>query len=212
LIYPNQWNSCQQFKERAKGWFFELFVPQIKSPFVSTIKQDKMVVFLIGAFYIGWLLLTCANQPVFKTHKLINRQDLFRLVPVWTFFAPNPGVSDFNLLSRVKLDDGTITTFEEIPLRSKKELRTALFNPERRLQKALNDHARTILAQIDTEITEENRENIKLTFSYISVLNYCAKLPLAPHACAVQFIILESFGYRELMEPRLILNSDFHRL
>jgi hypothetical protein len=171
-----------------------------------------MILFFISAFYIGWLILTCANQPVFKSHKWINRYDLFRLIPVWTFFAPNPGVSDFNLLSRVKLNDGTITTFQEIPLRSKKELSTALFNPERRLQKALNDHARTILMQIDNEITEQNKENIKLTFSYISVLNYCAKLPLAPRAYAIQFVILESFGYQELMEPRLILNSDFHKI
>jgi hypothetical protein len=171
-----------------------------------------MIVFFVGAFYIGWLILTCANQPVFKSNKWINRNDLFRLVPVWTFFAPNPGVSDFNLLSRVKLEDGTITSFQEVPLRSKKALSVALFNPERRLQKVLNDHARTILRQIDNEITEENKQNIKLTFSYISVLNYCARLPAVPHAHAIQFVILESFGYQELMEPRLILNSDFHRI
>jgi hypothetical protein len=171
-----------------------------------------MILFVISAFYIGWLILTCANQPVFKSHKWINRNDLLRLVPVWTFFAPNPGVSDFNLLSRAKMEDGTITRFQEIPLRSKKEISKGLFNPERRLQKALNDHARSILMQIDNQITDQNKENIKLTFSYISVLNYCAKLPLAPRAYAVQFVILESFGYQELMEPRLILNSDFHRI
>jgi hypothetical protein len=134
------------------------------------------------------------------------------LVPIWTFFAPNPGVSDYNLLSRVKLTDGTITTFQEIPLRSKKKISIALFNPDRRLQKALHDHARTIIMQIEKGIPEQNKENIKLTFSYISVLNYCSKLPAMRDAHSIQFVILESFGYLELRESRLILNSEFHKI
>jgi len=171
-----------------------------------------MIYFLISAFYLSWLILTCANQPVFRSNRRISRYDIFRLVPVWTFFAPNPGVSDFNLLSRVKLTDGAVGAFREIQLRGKKKISAALFNPDRRLQKVLNDHVCTILMQIENEITEQNKENIRLTFSYISVLNYCSKLPVAPNAYSIQFIILESFGYRELSEPRLILNSDFHRL
>ncbi len=171
-----------------------------------------MIFFLVSAFYSCWLILTCANQPMFASNKWINRHDIFRLVPVWTFFAPNPGVSDYNLLMRAKLTDGRITSFDEIPLRSKKEISSAIFNPRRRLQKALHDHARTIIMQIETDITEENKQNIKLTFSYISILNYCAKLPVSPDTSFVQFVILESFGYQELREPRLILNSEFHRL
>jgi hypothetical protein len=171
-----------------------------------------MILFLVIIFYVSWLILTCANQPVFRSNKWISQHDIFHLVPIWTFFAPNPGVSDYNLLSRVKLADGTITAFQEIPLRSKKQISIALFNPNRRLQKALHDHARTIIMQIEKGIPEENKENIKLTFSYISVLNYCSKLPAAPNAHSVQFIILESFGYLELREPRLILNSEFHKI
>jgi hypothetical protein len=171
-----------------------------------------MIFYSIIAFYIGWLILTCANQPVFRSHKWISRYDIFSMVPVWTFFAPNPGVSDFNLLTRVKLTDGAIETFREIQLRGKKKIRTALFNPDRRLQKVLSDHVCTILMQIENQITEQNQQNIQLTSSYISVLNYCSKLPAAPNACSIQFIILESFGYQESSEPRLILNSAFHKL
>jgi hypothetical protein len=171
-----------------------------------------MTLILISAFYLIWLILTCANQPIFRSNKWISRYDIFRLIPMWTFFAPNPGVSDFNLLSRVKLADGTITDFQEIPLRGEKKISMALFNPDRRLQKALNDHARTIITQIENDVTEQNKENIKLTFSYISVLNYCTKLPAVANASAIQFIIIETFGYRELEEPRLILNSEFHRI
>lgn len=171
-----------------------------------------MILFLVSAFYIGWLLITCVSQPLFFTTNWISRYDVLRLIPIWTFFAPNPGVSDFNLLSRFKLQDGTITTFDEIPLRGPKKISTALFNPHRRLQKALHDHARSVVMQIETELTDENRDNIKLTFSYISLLSYCAELPAPADAHFIQFIILESFGYQPLTDTRLIINSEFHKL
>lgn len=62
------------------------------------------------------------------------------------------------------------------------------------------------------ELTESNRENIQLTFNYISILNYCISLPAASGSSALQFMILESFGFHDLREPKVILNSAFHRL
>jgi hypothetical protein len=171
-----------------------------------------MLFWLICIFYFGWLILTCLNQPGFVSNEWLLKFDRFHLVPSWSFFAPNPGISDYNLLMRNKLADGTVTAFSEIPLRGKKNVATALFNPGRRLQKVLHDHARTLIKLIETDVTEENKENIKLTFSYISILNYCADRPAMPGSEYVQFVILESFGYNELTETRLIINSEFHKL
>lgn len=172
-----------------------------------------MTVILVGAFYLTWLLVTCINQTSYKWNRVILGYDLFRLIPVWTFFAPNPGVSDYNLLYRFRLADGTITEFTQVPLKAPHKIGTAVFNPNRRLQKALHDHAQTITIEVASGIlTEENKENIKLTFNYISILNYCARLRTVPGTHALQFMILETFGYRELREPRLILNSGFHKI
>jgi hypothetical protein len=49
--------------------------------------------------------------------------------------APNPGVSDYNLLFRFKLTDGTVTGFSRVALKADKKIGIALFNPKRRLQK-----------------------------------------------------------------------------
>jgi hypothetical protein len=172
-----------------------------------------MLVILTIAFYAAWLLLTLASQTAFKWNIRIFRTDIFHLIPVWTFFAPNPGVSDYNLLLRIRLSNGDLTCFTPIPLRSRKNIGMALFNPNRRLQKALHDHAQTITMQVaGGQLNEENKDNIQLTFNYISILNYCAKLPSVAGSSSLQFMILESFGYHELQEPQLILNSGFHKL
>jgi hypothetical protein len=171
-----------------------------------------MFLLVVLTFYLGWILLTCMNQHSFMSDTWVQKYDIFHLVPIWTFFAPNPGVSDYNLLFRVKKADGSISGFQEVPLRSEKKIAMALFNPNRRLQKALHDHARAIIMNVDDCITEQTKANIKLTFSYISILNFCSKLARKPDAYAVQFMIIETFGYNELTEPRLILNSEFHRI
>lgn len=167
---------------------------------------------LIGIFYIAWVLLTVAAQPFLATQRKIRRFDLFRMIPVWTFFAPDPGTSDYHLLSRTRCVDGTITPFREIPLGSRRKIGHLFFNPTQRLQKALSDHARAIAMHISTDLTETNQANIRLTVSYISLLHYCIGLGSEPGSCTVQFMILESFGHLELEDPQLVLNSEFHRL
>ena len=172
-----------------------------------------MLLIAVVIFYGVWLSLTLISQTGFKWNIRIFSFDIFHLIPVWTFFAPNPGVSDYNLLLRLRLSNGTLTCFTPIPLRSPKNISIALFNPKRRLQKALHDHAQTITIQVAAgQLSEENKDALQLTFNYISLLNYCARLPAAAGSCSLQFMILESFGYHELQEPQLILNSGFHKL
>jgi hypothetical protein len=172
-----------------------------------------MTVILTIAFYGAWLFITLISQTRYKWNVRVFSFDIFRLIPVWTFFAPNPGVSDYNLLLRSRLNNGTLTGFTSIPLRGRKNIGVALFNPKRRLQKALHDHAQAITMQVaGGNIKEENKDNIKLTFNYISILNYCVKLPSVAGSSSLQFMILESFGYHELQEPQLVLNSGFHKL
>jgi hypothetical protein len=172
-----------------------------------------MIIIVVSSFYLLWIFFTLVSQTGFEWDDRIFHFDVFRLIPVWTFFAPNPGVSDFNLLLRTRLPDGTLTPFTQIPLKGRKNILMAIFNPHRRLQKALHDHAQAISMQVaGGTLTEENKEDIQLTFNYISILNYCTQLPSVSGSSALQFMILESFGYHEFREPQVILNSGFHKL
>jgi hypothetical protein len=140
--------------------------------------------------------------------------DPFRVLPLWTFFAPNPGVSDYHLLYRTRNGKGDISSFINIRLRNKKNFMNAIWNPPKRSQKALNDFAQEIKRQIAVHnLDDESQHLLKLSLSYIAILHYCTEINRgASDTESVQFMILESFGYFELAEPRLVLNSDFHQI
>ena len=61
---------------------------------------------IIGGLSL-WFALSVLNQ--YRRGALIRpvkRRDAFSLIPTWTFFAPRPGVTDFNILYRDRARDG----------------------------------------------------------------------------------------------------------
>lgn len=171
--------------------------------------------YIIFILYLSWLILTCFNQfHSDRVKQRLARIDILRLLPVWTFFAPNPGVSDFNLLYRAKGKSGKISPFHNIPLNGDKNILNAVWNPRKRIQKAIGDFVQEIRrVVISEEITAENQHFLKLTFGYIVILHYCANLSKSMEDIeSVQFSIIETFGHFEGREPRLVINSDFHYL
>ena len=174
-----------------------------------------MLYSIIFSFYLLLVVLTCLYQLDFpRLQHFLSLINVFRILPRWTFFAPNPGVSDYHLLFRTKNKSGEVSPFVSIPLRNKKSLLNAFWNPHKRAQKALNDFVQEIRRWIAREnFNEETQHLIKLSFSYVVTLHYCTELiRKSGDVESVQFTILETFGYSELAEPRLILNSDFHQL
>ena len=60
----------------------------------------------IAVFFGAWAMLSALNQ--FGHGRLIRpvkQRDLFSLIPIWTFFAPRPGITDFNLVYRDRSPD-----------------------------------------------------------------------------------------------------------
>jgi len=171
--------------------------------------------YIVLSFYLLFACLTCLNQlSIPRLQRALARIDIFRLLPVWTFFAPNPGVSDYHLVYRCRDKNGNISPFKKVSLRNKKNIANAIWNPGKRSQKALNDFVQDIRRMIsDNDMDETNEHLLKLSFSYIVTLHYCTELVKQTfEEASVQFMILESFGYFELRKPRLILNSEFHRI
>ena len=166
-------------------------------------------------FYILWFILTCLNQFHYsRLQKFLSKIDIFKILPIWTFFAPNPGTSDYYLLYRVRKKNGLISRFNNVSLRNRKSIINAIWNPHKRSQKALNDFVQEIRRVINTaDLNETNQHLLKLSFSYVVTLHYCTELTRhITDVESVQFMIIESFGHFELKESRLILNSDFHNL
>ena len=161
---------------------------------------------LVGVLFLCWFVLSITGQFSIARLAAINRADLFSLIPRWTFFAPNPGTSDYNLLYREKYEGGGFSHFKEIPLTSPRSLRNALWNPEKRNQKALSDSVHTLIRLA----YKMKIYGLKTTIPYIAIINYLSSLDHPPMVSATQFMIIESFGYYTEEEPRVIMTSEFH--
>jgi hypothetical protein len=137
---------------------------------------------------LGALAFTAATQfRIPRLERWARSRDVFCLLPIWTFFAPNPGTTDTRLLWREALGSGHFGPWHELsPPRS--SLWRAVWNPERRVQKAIAD-AGGLLAQGVGE-----SESAILTIPYLLLLNYVAAQTGSPHAIARQFVVVQTSG------------------
>lgn len=158
----------------------------------------------------GWFALT-VGQQFKKRPRVLNKVDPGNVVlPVSTFFAPQPGTTDAHLLVRHELADGGRTHWAEVPISRRRTLRDMLWHPHRRREKVLFDvqNDLTVLAG-----RPDDREYIHLTVPYLSLLNFVSHQQEAPaDARRVQFMLVASGGNDHSDEPRTDFVSDFHDL
>lgn len=167
---------------------------------------------LLASIFIAWFIASILNQFQQLTwfHR-IRKRDHFSLLPAWTFFAPNPGRSDYRLVYRDKRANGSVTQWREIPVTEPRRRHSFVWNPEKRGKKVLGD----IVASCATTIPPETRFNarpVMLTLSYIIVLNAVCQHDRTPDVTHRQFLIVETAGFRRTETPRILLRSDFHAM
>lgn len=151
--------------------------------------------------------LTQVRKPGFV--RWLKRHDTFALIPIWTFFAPNPGTSDTRILWRERLFDGTISPWHEIAPPTG-GLRRAFWNPDKRVRKAITDVgpglARRARKQPDSKL-------VLVSVPFLMVLQYISALPGSPLAESRQFTVVQTSGADdEDGEPRILLVSNWHAL
>jgi hypothetical protein len=156
---------------------------------------------------IGALVFTGATQ--FRNPRLerwARSRDVFCLLPIWTFFAPNPGTTDTRLLWREALGSGHVGPWRELSPPRWSPWR-ALWNPDRRTQKAIAD-AGGLLAQ-----HRGDSDSVQLTIPYLMLLRYVAAQCGSPHAIARQFVVVQTTGEPpDFAEVETVAISHWHAL
>lgn len=71
---------------------------------------------IIGLILMGWLAASILNQFRFSWFQRFRQYDSFSLLPIWSFFAPNPGQSDYHLVFRDRQHDGSHSEWSEIEI------------------------------------------------------------------------------------------------
>ena len=158
------------------------------------------------ALSITLLALTLACQrPGTRWLRVLKDRDVAALLPSWTFFAPNPGVTDTRLLWRDLRPDGTASAWHEVhPPRA--SLVRAAWNPRKRQSKLITD-AGAILGRM----AAANPDNmaIMVSVAYLLILHGISAQPASPMAVARQFLVLQTDSDGEFA-PRLL--SKWHAL
>ena len=104
---------------------------------------------LVLAVFAVWLIASVLNQVHDgRALRSMRRLDVGSLIPAWTFFAPRPGVTDHVLVYRDLDHLGHPTPWR--PLRSPaRPLRSAVWNPEKRVEKLITDCASSLSTNAD---------------------------------------------------------------
>ena len=158
----------------------------------------------------AWLVLSALNQLPLRWMGRIKRRDYFGLIPRWTFFAPNPANTDYQLYYRDRLRDGRLTDWREAPVRGEKPLRVAVWNPEKRRQKALSDFMRSIARSLRN--AKGDADTLQLNLGYIALLHFTSNSPHDAESVTTQFAVWQTYGFRPSRKPRLVMHSRFHAL
>src|SRR5258706_8611478 len=128
---------------------------------------------IIIAGFSGWFILSVLNQ--FGRGALIRsikRRDAFSLIPVWTFFAPRPGVTDYNLLFRDCARDGRCGPWYEIQPEPPRWFK-GLWNPGKRLRKGTTDMGNMLMRQAVPKLAKR----IYLQVPYLTLLHHACEQP-----------------------------------
>lgn len=171
---------------------------------------------LIVAILGAWVVITAFNQTS-RTRRLIGRlvaYDICGLIPVWTFFAPNPGDTDTHLLFRDRDPEGRMTDWREVRMVSRRRV-IDLWNPRRRISKSLVDVVYD-LTKRDKAQGEQGPQLLSkrrvLSFPYLLVLNYVSQHRGDFGAFDRQFVIAKTPGIASRGRPEVLFVSPFHRL
>jgi hypothetical protein len=165
------------------------------------ISWDVLIAALLGSL----LLATIASNMGLRNQLLLRLED-FALLPKWTFFAPIPGTSNFYLLYRDRCADGSMTPWLVLhEMDSKRHRFSFIWNPNRRLRKALHD----LITSLPYELYTKNSDLFKLTMPYLIILNHITCLPRVLDSQETQFLIVEKY----IDEPaQMLFCSELHRI
>jgi hypothetical protein len=164
---------------------------------------------LLGKVIIGavvcFLILTIAYQ-FRRLGDALSRYDVLRLLPRWTFFAPNPAMRDIHVVSRDRFADGSTSPWGSVIFAPPRAALDFIWHPGKRPRKVVSDAAQSVkMIQY-----ESGADGIQYSLPYLVILSHClSQHPRLDGASARQFAIVETTG-REDRRLWIAFTSHYH--
>jgi hypothetical protein len=162
----------------------------------------------VVAFFGLWLVATLIKQARTPWAHVVQRHDRLSIVPQWTFFAPNPGRSDLHILYRDRRADGCYTAWTEMNTTSARSPWSWLWNPRKRVRKAISDAVGALASIPQSEVGPE----IMVSRAYLMLLSTVCSAERPVDARYREFVIAATDRTDPDAVPRVRLRSALHPL
>lgn len=158
-----------------------------------TVVAEVVCWVLVG----GWLLATVLAQLPGSVGMWARAIDPLGMVPAWTFFAPNPGISDPVLVGRNRLVDSSYTAWRVL-WREPDQVARFLWRPDKRISKLVSDCGASLRR---LEPTASSTYSVP----YL-LLGHLARDRMVDDAgaCAWQFAVVDLAGWHGLEGLRVL--------
>ena len=170
--------------------------------------------YIVVAVLLGtWFVLSAINQFDFPTVRRYRSFDRYHLLPMWTFFAPNPGVHDYHLVARTA--DGA---WEEVDIVDDRRWWNFLWNPSKRTNKVVSDIVMTMSIPMGEKTSESHwklvSESFPLQVGYLLLLSRveASVKARASGSASFQFALLRTHGFGENRSREPLILSRWHSL
>mmetsp|Transcript_23535 Transcript_23535/g.41573 ORF Transcript_23535/g.41573 Transcript_23535/m.41573 type:complete len:177 (-) Transcript_23535:1568-2098(-) len=173
------------------------------------------MVVLYACFFSAWALMSALWQFESLREKFPFPSVIwkFRALPIYTFFAPNPGIFDYRIVCRTQDTDGEVSEWLEVDHLVQRKWYHFLWNPRKRVEKLIADSVSgvktAIVSREEDETEDEQRAAVMISQGYISLLNLAIS-SIPSKSKFVQFIIAETSHETEERKLFPILKSPLH--
>jgi hypothetical protein len=160
------------------------------------------------AFLTTWFALSVLNQAGRSRVSRLHRADPFLLLPLWNFFAPNPGTHDYYLLYRDRNETGDLGGWQLVWPTHYRGWISCFWNPDKLEGKVLADVV-GMFAGSD-ELRAINGPALMLTLPYLVCLKMAIEARPPREGTVRQFVVARKKGLMTDDDLLPILVSGFH--
>ena len=164
--------------------------------------------FVLVVLFVAWFAVSALNQlRAGALTARLRRHIPLGLIPLWTFFAPNPARADSRLIWREEVD-GRWQHWRELQLGFGSWRSRWLVHPQLISNKAIADLVNSLLR---TDAGVDDRSTV-LSSSYVTLLSIVSDRSTVDRASAVQFAIVRTSKLHGRREVALAFVSEAHEV
>jgi hypothetical protein len=181
-----------------------------------------MLVLIVSIFFVVWigLMIPWQFQKVREKSRFLLEINRLKILPIYTFFSPNPGKVDSHLLFRDSLSGGneTMTDWKEVITIPRRQVFNVIWNPDKRINKLVIDALADLRSYnnyyYDLKVNKDDLAVFfQLNTGYIALLNFVSDFEkLSPDSVARQFMVVDVTYQNNRRQAAPLFISAIHRI